>query len=250
MGLGVGWSRFGPAGVGLASLLLGPSFARAQPPLGEPMEAEEPRPGDLAGRRRVFFDVEAAYWQGTFGRRASDGNLVIRSESFGFLGYRRVPLGFGLAFAPSERWVIGARIDLAVEPFEHDGTSAVTVRGGIGPFAEVTFKRDRHVRPFALVRAGIGRSGTFVRRGRAVELEGLEAPTLTPTAGLGLGTHVFLTDEVSFDAMLTADYRWNLARVDPRTDGELTESGIRTEGWRVRDGTVGTGIAIGFSHWW
>jgi hypothetical protein len=214
-------------------------------------------PGDMARRGRAFVDADILYWQGTLGDPRSTTQAVFTTQTVGLLGYRRVPFGLGLAYALSERWVLGARLDVAVEPGPARA-DPVTVRGGIGPFAELTFLRDRHVRPFAIVRASVGRSHAFAGS-NDVTIPSTDAVTFYPTLGAGLGTHVFLADTVSFDAMLMLDHRWNFAR--PRTgpnadagqaptDVTITDDAIVADGWRYRDGTLGTALTFGISHWW
>lgn len=228
--------------VGLALVLSWASVARADEP---------PPPGDIAGKRRIFFDAGVGYWRGTLGRSADGNTLWIEQESVGMLGFRRIPLGGGLAYAFSESFVLGARLDLALEPIRRPGVMAVRVDGSLGTFAEVLFHRNQFVRPFALVRAGLGRGETFVRKGRADLLERRGVGNLSPYAGLGVGTHVFFRNDLSFDAAIVVDYLWNFARRGSSgSDLEISERGATSRRWILRDGTLAPSIVFGFSHWW
>jgi hypothetical protein len=218
------------------------------------VRAEERAPGDFAQRKRAFFDLDMAYWQGNLGDPRSTSNALFETESVGVIGYRRVPFGLGLAYAPSEQWLVGGRIDAAFEQADDKGDAPLTIRGAIGPFAQVFFLRDRTVRPFALLRASIGRSHAFARKADSADLEDLDVVTFYPSVGVGLGSHVFLSEQLSFDAMIALDYRWNFARGPAPTVGVQAPDGsstdVQPEGWQLRDGTLGTALTFGFSHWW
>ena len=204
------------------------------------------RPGDVAGRGRAFFDLEAAYWLGRI-RGPTPAALTIHTQRAGIVGVPRIPFGGGMAYGLSERFVIGGRLDLAIEPNTVDGTRLVTVRGGFNPFVEIMFLRRREVRPFIMLRAGIGRSQTFSKHPSSLDADGER--TVYPTAGVGLGTHVFLSEEVSFDAMLTLDQRWNFARPAAGSD-TASSGGGQPHSWQLRDSTLSAAFVVGFSRWW
>lgn len=237
-----GWRGWLPVGVAVAVASLTGSA-----------HAEERAPGDLGKLKRAFFDAEIAYWQGTIGDPRSTTQALVQTENVGVFGYRRVPFSLGMAFAPNEQWLVGGRIDLAFEPDRDPGDAPLTIRGAIGPFAQLFFLRDRHVRPFAMVRANIGRSHAFARNQGESVLDETDVVTFYPTVGVGLGSHVFLSDQVSFDAMLMLDYRWNFARGPAPTievEGlEGDSATVRPEGWQLRNGTLATALTFGFSHW-
>ena len=210
-----------------------PSVAHAKP-------APMPGSGEVAGRGRIAFDLEAAYWQGTVLTPQAQGELWLRDHAAGVFGYRRIPGGLSAAFALNEWVALGARLDWAVEP----QGDTMTVRGGLSPFAQVFFARDRNVRPFALLRVGAGRSNTLRTADDGIRAVGPR--TWYPKVGGGVGAHVFITEAISFDAMLTADQRWNLAR-PLAPEGQPADAASAS--WRYRDTTLSTSIAVGFSHW-
>ncbi len=211
------------------------------PNLAEAKPAAMPGSGDIARRGRIAFDVEAAYWQGTLLTPEAEGELWLRQHEAGVFGYRRIPGGFSAAFALNEWIAVGARADWAVEP----GPNQVTIRGGFSPFAQVFFGRDRHVRPFALVRAGFGRSNTF-QTGEESTLRAVGPRTLYPRWGGGFGAHVFITEAISFDALAAVDQRWNLVR--PLAEAG-TEPDAASASWRYQDTTITTSLTFGFSRW-
>ena len=200
-----------------------------------------PGSGDVANRARIAFDLEALYWQGTILTPQAQGELWLRDHAAGVFGYRRVPGGFSASFALSEWVAVGGRLDWAVEP-QRDGT--LTMRGGLSPFAQVFFARDRNVRPFGYLRFGAGRSNTLSTGQDGVRAVGPR--TWYPTWGAGLGTHVFITEAISFDAMVGIDQRWNLVR-PLAAEGQPADAASAS--WRYRDTTVSTSFAVGFSHW-
>src|SRR5690606_11913132 len=203
-------------------------------------------PGDLAGMRRAHFDLEAVYWVGAISLPRHGNELRIHNDAVGIFGHRRVPLGVGLGYGLSENLVVGARVDFSADPRDDAGPSGVTIRAGIAPYVQLMFLRDRHVRPFAHVRAGIGGGRTFVRVPGQRTLESTGAAILYPLIGVGVGTHVFLSEEVSFDALLSFEHRWNVRRLDAMpTVADHIEIGR----WRLLDTSVSAAITFGFSRW-
>lgn len=202
-------------------------------------------PGDIAGKGRAHFDLESVYWVGAITLPKNGAQLKIRNDAFGVFGYRRVPVGLGLAYGASERIVVGARIDFSADPHDDDGTATVTIRAAVSPYVELMFMRDRHVRPFVHLRAGVGGGRTFVRRGER-SLESAGESIVYPTVGVGAGAHVFLSEEVSFDALLSLDHRWNVRRSEGT---EATPSDITPGRWNLLDTSVSAGLMLGFSRW-
>lgn len=210
---------------------------------------EHPRPGDVAKRPRAFFELDAAYWVGSLVLPRSGEPLRLESQTPGVIGWPRIPLAAGLAYAPSEMLVVGARVAMAIEPHHRDGLLHVTFRGDVTPFAEILFSRDREVRPFALIRGGFGTAQTFVRPAGERGLQATGGAVMYPTLGIGMGTHVFLDDHVSLDAAVTLDHRWNYRRppVTAAEDGLVVDT--RPSGWILRDSALTASLVIGFSHW-
>lgn len=226
----VGWV----VGCGLLLCPLWPSLAHAKP-------APMPGSGDIGGRGRIAFDLEAVYWQGTILTPQAQGELWLRDQTAGVFGYRRIPGGLSASFALNEYVAIGGRFDWAVEP---GADNTATIRGGFSPFAQVFFARDRNVRPFGYLRFGAGRSNTLRSADDGVRAVGPR--TWYPTWGGGLGTHVFITEAISFDAMAGIDQRWNLVRPLAPAGGQADAA---SSSWRYQDTTISTTFAVGFSHW-
>lgn len=216
-----------------------PSTAAAAPP-------SDHEPGDVLERPRVFFDAQMLYWQGTLLSPGSAQGAWARRESLGVLGYRRVPIGIGAGYALREHVMLGARIDAAIEP-RAGGT--VGIRGELSPYVEFLFARQQAVRPFAIIRAGLGRSHAFQKNEEEDAIQAVGPMTWYPMFGVGVGAHAFITDVVSFDAMLTLDHRWNFARPLAAADAEISEQGVTPTTWHYRDGTLTTALTFGFSSW-
>jgi hypothetical protein len=226
--------------VGLATLATAVVWAASATAQARPSPL--PGSGDVAKRPRLFFDVDTVYWLGTLFTPRMGGQLGIRNEGAGVIGWRRIPIGLGAAYALSEMWLVGGRIDVAVEPTRGGD---VGVRAALSPFAQLFFLRDRNVRPFVLARLGVGRSHVFARNGED-EVVAVGPQSIYPTFGLGVGAHVFITEATSFDALLVADHRWNFVRRDlePDLDGQGN-----APTWNLENGTITTALTFGFSTW-
>ena len=227
----VGWV------VGCA-LLLGPTLA---PTEAHAKPSPMPGSGDIAVRGRVAFDLEAVYWRGTLLTPQAEGELWLRDHTAGVFGYRRIPGALSAGFALSEWLAIGGRLDWAVEPKTGD---TATIRAGFSPFAQVFFARDRNVLPFAYLRFGAGRSNTL--RSAKDGIRAVGPRTWYPMLGAGLGTHVFITEGISFDAMAGLEQRWNLVRPLAPADGSPDPA---SASWRYQDTTVSASFSVGFSQW-
>jgi hypothetical protein len=211
----------------------------ATPPWQDP--ARPPVDGDTANRLRLFFDLEAIHWRGQIMALPDQGAFKLKNSTFGVFGYHGAALGFGLGWGFGEYVVVGARGEFMVYPDQDpEGNSGIVRGGSFQPFAEILFARMRHVRPFALVRAGIGGAAAFRHKGG--EWQGAVARSVVPSLGVGLGTHAFVSEDVSFDVLVTLDYRWNLrARPDapPETIGR----------WQLTDTSLKAALVLGFSRW-
>jgi hypothetical protein len=197
-----------------------------------------PNEGDTAKRLRLHFDLEALHWVGGITYPGGAAPVQIRHEAVGAFGYRRYALGFGLGWGFGERWVVGARGDIAVFPDRSAGGNAQLSRGGsFSPYVEFLFARVRNVRPFVLARAGIGAMSTFSFDNGAYKSK--PARTVVPSVGIGLGTHAFITEDLSFDIALTLDHRWNLR---PR-------EGTFERGFAMSDSKLIAAVMVGFSRW-
>jgi hypothetical protein len=226
--------------VGLATLGAGVVWAFCATAHARPSPL--PGSGEVAQRARIFFDADAVYWQGSLFTPRMGGQLGIRSEGVGVMGWRRIPIGIGAAYALSDRVLVGGRVDVAVEPTK---AGPIGVRAALSPFAQLFFLRDRNVRPFAFVRVGFGRSHTF-ERNDSDEIVAVGPQSLYPTLGAGLGTHVFITENLSFDALLAIDHRWNFVRRDVGPD---VESDGDAPTWNLENGTITTALTFGCSSW-
>ena len=211
----------------------------AVPPWRDP--AHPPVEGDTANRLRLFFDLEAVHWTGAIAPNPETGTVTIKNGGAGVFGYKRAAVGFGLAWGLTDWITLGARGEFAVYPDrDTQGNSGIVRGGSFAPFAELMFARSRHVRPFALLRAGIGGAAAF--RHKSGTWQGEVSRTIVPFVGIGVGTHAFVSEDVSFDVALTLDYKWNMrARPDapPETFGR----------WTVSDSRLVAALIVGFSRW-
>ena len=223
--------------MGFSALLL--VMLASTPPWRDP--GQPPVDGDTATRLRVFFDLEAAHWTGNIVAAQQTGAFKLRSSSVGVFGYRRTALGFGLGWGINEWLVVGARGEFAIHPDSDAQGNAGLVRGGsFQPYVELLFARMRHVRPFVLGRAGIGGAAAF--RHKNGTWSGQVSRTIVPSVGVGLGTHAFVNEDLSFDVAITFDYRWNMrprAGAPPETFGR----------WYVADTNMIAAVVLGLSRW-
>jgi hypothetical protein len=212
-----------------------------------PAWASNEYPGDIEGKKRAHFELEALYWVGAITLPRQGNALRIDNEAVGVFGHPRFPLNLGLGYGLTENLVVGARVDFSADMRDDLAHPGVTIRSAISPYVELMFLRDRHVRPFAHLRAGLGGGRTFVRVPEQRALESTGASILYPLIGLGLGAHVFLSEEVSFDAMVGVEHRWNVRRQGAavRTAVEDVEIGR----WRLLDTSFSAVFSFGFSRW-
>lgn len=134
------------------------------------------------------------------------------------LGYRRLGLGFGLGRGFADVVVIGVNFEYEITrgltrtPWEPE-RSPKAIGFSALPYAEFMMARHKLVRPFFMVRAGVG--GSIVTTDGSSPLEHRAGDTLSllhPSIGAGLGAHAFLSPDVSLDGMVSFDHRWEYAR--------------------------------------
>ena len=201
-------------------------------------EGKPPDEGDTANRLRLHFDLEALHWIGAISYPGGPAPAQIRHEEVGVFGYKRFALGAGLGWGFGKWVVLGARGDLAVFPDRtSDGGRSMSRGGSFSPYVEVLFSRQRHVRPFALARVGVGWMASHAYVDGAYEARARR--TFVPSVGIGLGTHAFINEDLSFDVAFTLDHRWNL-----RPHGSSFE-----EGFAMKDSKLIAGLVVGFSRW-
>ena len=204
-------------------------------------------PGDVAKLRRIFIDFETLYWVGKVTLPRNSEPLRINTDAIGIFGYPRIPWGLGFSYAPSDWWIVGGRLDASIEPQTIDDVRTITFHGTLRPFVEILFMRERNVRPFFMARAGLGVSRTFERVEGERALESVGPATINPSLGVGLGTHVFMDDDLSIDAAVTLDHRWNFRRAHDENGNPLA---AEVQGsYTVRDSSLIAAITIGFSRW-
>jgi hypothetical protein len=201
-------------------------------------EGKPPHEGDVGNRLRLHADLEALHWIGSITYPGAGGTTQIRHEQVGAFGYKRFALGGGLGWGITDWLVVGGRFDLSVFPDRAGPGSRAMSRGGsFSPYAELLFLRQRHVRPFLLARVGVGWMSTFGYADGSYSSRPTHA--FVPSIGVGLGTHAFINEDLSFDVALTLDHRWNM-----RPRGSSFE-----EGFAVKDSKLIAGLVVGFSRW-
>ena len=181
--------------------------------------------GVLVNRWRVHLEVDLASWtrQAPWPRDAalSPGTRDV----IGFIGFRRFGFGFGFGRGFRDTIVVGVRgsyeISRGVQrtPFPVEGPRAV--EGHLQPYVEFLFVQKHIVRPFAMVRGGIGGALVALDGGSPVDRPDASATLITPSIGIGLGAHAFVNDVVSIDGLFTVDHRWE----DMRLKGGLSGAG-------------------------
>jgi hypothetical protein len=187
------------------------------------------------------FDVEAAHAGASIYANQDTNTFHLRDKSVGVFGYHRAALGFGVGWGVNDWLFLGARGEFAIYPDRDSAGNAGIVRGGsFQPYFELLFARSRHVRPFAMGRVGIGGSAAFRHKDGA--WSGQISRSIIPSVGVGLGTHAFISEDVSFDVMVTVDYRWNLR---PRPGVTPEQIGA----FYLADTRIVGAVVLGFSRW-
>jgi hypothetical protein len=212
-----------------------------------PASADEREAGDVAKRVRFGGELEVAYWRGAITWHEQPDQLRLRTDALGVIGWRRIPLSLGLGYGFGEHLLVGVRFDVALDP--RWSAKVVTLEGAVGPYVEILLPRARDVRPFVLLRAAVGGTRTFVRDGHDVDtFETRGRASLYPLVALGLGAHAFISDELSFDATVALEHRWNFrtgARAGSSSDIALEHA----RGLELHDTTLGVGLSLGLSRW-
>ena len=178
---------------------------------------EEPR--SSLDRFRAHLELDLVNWiRQTPWPRFVDGAPGPRDDPAA-VGYRRLGLGFGIGHGFADTVVLGVRFEYELtrnlqrvpgQP-ERDpkalGLSAM-------PYLEIMLaRREAFVRPYFMVRGGVG--GSIVTTDGSSPVENAVGSTLSllhPSLGAGVGAHAFITSEVSVDGAFTVDHRWEYAR--------------------------------------
>lgn len=218
--------------------------------------------GVLVNRWRVHLEVDLASWtrQAPWPRDAalSPGTRDV----IGFIGFRRFGFGFGFGRGFRDTIVVGVRgtyeISRGVQrtPFPVEGPRAV--EGHLQPYVEFLFVQKHVVRPFAMIRGGVGGALVALDGGSPVDRPEASATLITPSIGIGLGAHAFVNDVVSIDGLFTVDHRWEYMRLEGGLTGAtdvVTDAPASPEELQMRAGhqpfgrrfTVALGIAV--SRW-
>ncbi len=193
-----------------------PGVDHRQSGLDAAFVADPPR-SDL-DRFRVHLGMDLANWlRQTPWPRSGAGPVGPRDDA-AFVGYRRLGLGFGLGHGFSDMLVAGVRFEYEVtrglqrSPWQAERSPRALGLSAM-PYLEVMMVRKAMVRPYFMVRAGVG--GSIVTTDGSSPLENRAGDTLSllhPSFGLGLGAHAFISPEVSLDGSVTVDHRWEFAR--------------------------------------
>ncbi|MBL4685088.1 MAG: hypothetical protein JKY37_10905 [Nannocystaceae bacterium] len=177
----------------------------------------EPRRSDL-DRFRLHFGVDLANWLRSTPWPHTGTTTVGPRDDPAFLGYRRLGLGLGIGHGFADAWVAGVRFEYEITrgmqrtPWKAE-KSARSVGLSAMPYLEVMMARNARVRPYLMVRGGLG--GSLVTTDGSSPLERQAGRTLSlihPSIGVGTGAHAFISPEVSLDGSVTLDHRWEFAR--------------------------------------
>jgi hypothetical protein len=166
----------------------------------------------------------------SFGAGLARPSLISR-PLFGF--------GVGWVFA-RDRAILGAKMAITAEGFDLGSSRRSAAIGGrFVPYLHWMFRPQRAVRPYLEARVGIGGTAASTRVSDGGRVDHL----FYPTAGAGLGMHVFPRDYFSFDLGFNVDY----AAPYRRTTFKSNDTPDR--GWRKSADVLNFGLLLGISTW-
>ena len=211
-------------GVCLAVATAGPALASERKPGVDPRQSgldvafvPDPPRSDL-DRFRVHLGADLAGWIRQTPWPGAGPDVAGPRDDAAFLGYRRLGLHFGLGHGFADRFVVGVDFEYELTrglsrtptPADHQPKA---LSFGVLPYVEFMMVHKKLVRPFFMVRGGIG--GSLVTTDGTSPVQGSQSgrfSLLHPTVGVGMGAHAFIAPEVSLDGMVTIDHRWEYAR--------------------------------------
>lgn len=175
-------------------------------------------------------------------------------DHFGFIGFRRLNLNMGLGHGFRDRFVAGLRlgyeISRGVQRSLVPEAEARAITVDAMPYLTVMFD-DKHVmRPYLTLRAGLGGGLVTILDPSPLDRPERSSSLLMPGLGLDVGTHAFVSSDVSIDGMISLDHRWEYMRgTTPQDVPEGTEQLRRDMGHVSFSRRWNTSIVLAVSRW-
>ncbi len=188
--------------------------------------------GSDTNRWRAHLGADLGSWvRQTPWPRVQEGPIGSR-DHLGFVGFRRLGLGLGLGHGFRDRFVAGLRlgyeISRGVQRSLDPSAEARAITVDAMPYLTVMFDDKHVVRPYLSMRAGLGGGLLTIVDPSPLDRPERSSSMLYPILGLDVGTHAFVSRDVSIDGMVSLDHRWEYLRgttpAGVPDDGEPIES--------------------------
>jgi hypothetical protein len=228
--------------LGLSAGLLAAPTARATPD------------GSDTNRWRAHLGGDLGSWvRQTPWPRVQEGPTGSR-DYLGFIGFRRLNLNMGLGHGFRDHFVVGLRlgyeISRGVQRSLVPGAEARAITVDAMPYLTVMFDDQHVVRPYVTLRAGLGGGLLTVLDPSPLDRPERSSSLLLPGLGLDVGTHAFVSEDVSIDGMLSIDHRWEYLRGTTPASVPDDALQLRSEMGHVSFGRrFNTSIVLAVSRW-
>jgi len=207
-------------GLGLVAALLVASPARAAPD------------GSDTNRWRAHLGADLGSWVRQTPWPRVEGGPVGSRDHLGFVGFRRLGMNMGLGHGFRDRFVAGLRlgydISRGVQRSLDPSAEARAITVDAMPYLTVMFDAKNVVRPYLSLRAGLGGGLLTIVDPSPLDRPERSSSLLYPIFGADVGTHAFVSPDVSLDGMVSVEHRWEYLR-------GTTPASVPADAGRVED---------------
>lgn len=210
--------------------------------------------GSDTNRWRAHLGADLGSWvRQTPWPRVQEGPSGSR-DHFGFVGFRRLGLNLGLGHGFRDRFVAGLRIGYeisrGVQRSLDPQAEARAITVNAMPYLTVMFDDKNVMRPYLTLRAGLGGGLVTILDPSPLDRPERSSSLLLPSLGLDVGTHAFVSHDVSIDGMVSLDHRWEYLRGTTPQDVPAGTAQLRREMGHVSFARRwNTSIVLAVSRW-
>ncbi|MCA9710966.1 MAG: hypothetical protein KDK70_34310 [Myxococcales bacterium] len=210
--------------------------------------------GSDTNRWRAHLGTDLGSWiRQTPWPRVQEGPVGSR-DAFGFVGLHRLALQTGLGHGFRDRFVAGLRlgyeISSGIQRSLVPDAEARAITVDAMPYLTVMFHDKHVVRPYLTLRAGLGGGLLTILDPSPLDRPERSSSLLFPELGIDVGTHAFVSSDVSIDGMLGVDHRWEYLRgTTPRDVPEGTAMVRHDMGHQSFGRRWNTSIVLAVSRW-